>query len=157
MLVSQATVVRAAPRARPSPGGARDRAGAPPVRAPGALAPTRIEPAAEGGATVRPTLGIALAACLVRRYDAATTRGSDEAMAALRAVLTDVVDCLKRQALSEAHVQTVVDGLLREDGSPWRVVSRGAAAAPPCAPEAAAHLARLRGWCARAYADDAWW
>jgi hypothetical protein len=133
---------------------ARAEAALEPVPARGAarrLAPIALVPT-QGA---RPLADVAPKSRLLRQLEATTTQPSLESMAALRAVLTDVVDHLKAQGLSMGRVVAVVEALIGEPAATPRVLPiRGGTSA---APDEARMRARLLHWCVQAYRDDAWW
>jgi hypothetical protein len=129
------------------------------------LAPRPADPASTvpASATPAPTVPVApvpaappaVGKRLLQRLDAATARPTPEAIAALRAAVTELVDRLWALDLPLEDVLDVVETLLREHGvAPPRPALADAA---PRAPEGAALRERVLDWCVRAYDGDDWW
>jgi hypothetical protein len=91
---------------------------------------------------------------LLRRLDAATADPTRDAMAALRAAVTDFVDRRKRLGASLDDVLAAVEGMLCVHGVPrGAITGYGTAVTDRGAPVAA----RLLAWCVGAYRDEDWW
>ena len=98
-----------------------------------------------------------LRARLLRSLDAAMADPAPHAMAALRAVVTDLVDRMRALGVPLERVVAAVETLLREHGTPRRGLALHDDDAPAAERREATVHARLFEWCVGAYRDDAWW
>ena len=128
-----------------------------PARATRVVPRTLLAPPAGPAANRRLLSETDVGARLLRRLDAACAHPTVDAMAALRAAVTDLVDRLKALDLTLERVSAALETLLHEHDAPGRTPVLHVGDPPAGTRGDPTVVSRLRGWCVRAYDDDEWW